>query len=69
MDGKSIKDISKLEKDLNKVIIIDNIEESFMLQPENGLDISEFKGDGSDRELLLLLDDLLSVAKFPWCKC
>ena len=40
-----------------------------MLQPENGLDISEFKGDGSDRELLLLLDDLLSVAKFPWCKC
>ena len=37
-----------------------------MLQPENGLDISEFEGDENDRELLLLLDGLL--LKKTWKK-
>jgi TFIIF-interacting CTD phosphatase-like protein len=32
-----MKDLTKVRKDLQKVIIIDNIAENFALQPNNGI--------------------------------
>jgi len=53
-----IKDLSKLGRNLEKTIIIDNVKENFMLQPDNGLNISNFLGDERDNELLNLVNDL-----------
>ena len=63
VNGCIIKDLSKLGRDISKVIIIDNIEENFSLQPDNGLNICDFEGDENDNELNFLLYDLLDVVK------
>lgn len=55
--------MSKLGRDLSKVIIIDNIEDNYKFQPKNGLNISDFEGDENDTELNYLLEDLLSLVK------
>ena len=59
--GVNIKDLSKLGRDMSKIIIIDNIEDNFLLQKENGLNINDFEGDENDNELHFLLDDLLEI--------
>ena len=63
--GVNIKDLSKLGRNLEKIIIIDNIEENYQLQPNNGINISDFEGADNDNELEYLLDDLLEVVKEP----
>ena len=45
------------------MIIVDNIEENYNLQPDNGLNIIDFEGDENDNELNFLLDDLLEIVK------
>ena len=64
-NGINVKDLSKLGRDLNKVIIIDNIEENYMFQPNNGLNIIDFEGDENDNELHFILEDLLKVVTLP----
>jgi CTD small phosphatase-like protein 2 len=59
-----IKDIGKLGRDMSKTIIIDNVEENFQLQKDNGLNIKNFMGDDTDNELNELLLDLMSKVKF-----
>ena len=63
INGFNIKDLSKLGRDISKVISVDNIEENFSLQPDNGLNICDFEGDENDNELNFLLYDLLDVVK------
>ena len=60
-NGINIKDLAKLGRDMSKIIIIDNIEDNYLLQKENGLNISDFEGNENDNELQYLLDDLLEV--------
>ena len=55
----NIKDINKIGRDLEKSIIIDNDEECFSLQKENGLKIKNFNGEEEDRELIYLKNDLI----------
>ena len=51
-DNKSIlKDLSKLGRDLTRTIIVDNIEENYTLQKDNGILIQTWKGNFNDREL------------------
>ena len=64
-NGINVKDLSKLGRDLNKIIIIDNIEENYSFQPNNGLNIIDFEGDENDNELQFLLQDLLEVVTVP----
>ena len=63
INGVFIKDLSKLGRDINKVVIIDNNKDNFSLQPENGLHICSFLGDQEDDELYLLADDLMKIVK------
>jgi len=58
-----LKDLSKLGRDIRKIIIIDNVKENFQWQPENGLNIKNFEGEESDNEFNLLKDDLISNFK------
>ncbi|KAI8916917.1 NLI interacting factor-like phosphatase-domain-containing protein, partial [Powellomyces hirtus] len=51
VDGTYVKDLSQLNRDLSKTIILDTNKESFQLQPENGILLKPWLGDRSDREL------------------
>ena len=62
INGVFIKDLSKLGRDISKILIIDNNKENFSLQPENGLHICSFVGDQNDDELFSLCEDLMKIA-------
>ena len=47
-------------RSIEKVIIIDNVEDNFKLQSENGLNIKNFLGEEDDNELFDLMPDLIS---------
>jgi TFIIF-interacting CTD phosphatase-like protein len=46
-----VKDLSKLGRDLNRVIIIDNLIDNFKLQPNNGLGIKTWLDEMNDCQL------------------
>lgn len=60
MNVAACQDLSKLNRDLKRVVIIDDEADSFKLQPDNGIEVSEFKGDSTDTELVQLIPFLES---------
>ena len=63
INGVFIKDLSKLGRDLSKILIVDNNKDNFSLQPENGLHICSFIGDQNDDELYNLSNDLMKIVE------
>ena len=62
-----IKDLSRLGRDLSKVIIIDNVADNFRLQSSNGLYVKSWFDDMEDTylsEILHLLKEI-AIAKVP----
>ena len=65
-DNTFIKDLTKLGRDLSKIIIVDNMPQNFRLQKENGILINNYFGqDNGDNTLQLLGDILLKIAQSP----
>ena len=63
-NGDLVKDLSKLGRDLSKIIIVDNIPQNFRFQKENGIFIKAFWGeDKMDIALYNLGDILEKIAK------
>lgn len=60
-NGKHIKDLSCLNRDLSRVILIDWDSGAASLQPRNALIIKRWQGDESDRELIDLAAFLRST--------
>ncbi|KAI1768141.1 NIF-domain-containing protein [Hypoxylon sp. FL1150] len=54
-DGEIVKDLSYLNRDLSKVIIIDSKAEHVRAQPENAIVLNKWKGDPKDTELVSLI--------------
>ena len=52
VDGHYIKDLSHLNRDLSKVIIMDSNPQSFSMQPENGVALAPWKGRDNDQSIL-----------------
>jgi Dullard-like phosphatase family protein len=65
-DSISIKPLSKIHKDLSRVILIDDKSESFSLHPQNGYKIKGFNNPDTqfnDQELLHCMENLKEFAK------
>jgi hypothetical protein len=56
-----VKDLGKLGRDLEKVIIIDNFAKAFQKNPLNGIEILSWLGDPKDQELNKLIKVLASI--------
>jgi TFIIF-interacting CTD phosphatase-like protein len=60
----AIKDLRHLGRDLEKCIIVDNLEDNFRFTtPDNGIHIINFEGDMEDRELYRLQGFLENLVK------
>jgi CTD small phosphatase-like protein 2 len=63
VNNEIVKDINFLGRDISKIIIVDNMQQNFKLQKENGILISSFWGeDSNDKALLHLGRILVSIA-------
>ena len=59
-----VKDLSNLGRDMSKIIIVDNMEQNYKLQPENGITIRPFWGkDTNDMALYDLIAILTQIVK------
>lgn len=56
-----LKDLTKLGRDLSKILIIDNCKENFSLQPTNGIYIKSWFNDSNDDALLKLCPILVEI--------
>ena len=64
IDNDFVKDLTRIGRPLDKIIIVDNMPQNFRLQKENGIIIKAFWGeDNSDRALYELMPILVSIAK------
>ena len=59
-----VKDLTRIGRSLDSIIIIDNMPQHFKLQKENGINIKSFWGDNSeDTALYDLIPILINIAK------
>ena len=64
IDNDFVKDLNRIGRPLDKIIIVDNMPQNFRLQKENGIIIKAFWGeDNYDRALLDLYPILVNIAK------
>jgi Dullard-like phosphatase family protein len=62
-NNECVKDISKIGRPLDKLIIVDNLPQNFRLQKDNGIMIKAFWGeDNYDTALFALSEILLNIA-------
>lgn len=61
--GKLVKDISKIGRDLGEMVILDNTPENFVLQENNGVFVKSWRGEMGDRCLLWLSSIFVNIAK------
>ena len=59
-----VKDLSKIGRDLNKVVMIDNIVENFRLQPNNGLWTTTWTEDIKETQLQDMCRILLEIYSY-----
>ncbi len=58
-----MKDLSLLGRDMSKTIIIDNISDNFILQPDNGIFISTWYNDMTDTFLEQISGVLVEIGE------
>ena len=62
-NGVYLKDLSRLNRDLSRMIIVDNNPDNFQMQPQNGIYIKSWYEDPSDMALKHLASLLIKVAE------
>ncbi|XP_012683519.1 mitochondrial import inner membrane translocase subunit TIM50 [Clupea harengus] len=62
MEGHHVKDVSCLNRDTSKVIVVDCKREAFNLQPFNGMALRKWDGNSEDRTLYDLAAFLKTIA-------
>lgn len=51
MDGRFVKDLSQIGRDLKNVVLVDDNPNAYIFQPDNALPVRPFIDDLQDREL------------------
>ncbi|PCH35686.1 HAD-like protein [Wolfiporia cocos MD-104 SS10] len=64
VNGQPVKDLSYLNRDLSKVILLDTHPEHVTPQPENAVIIPKWKGDPKDKGLIAMIPFLESIGIF-----
>ena len=54
-----VKDLSKIGRPIDKMVIVDNMFQNYRLQKDNGINIKSFYGDNSGDRILLYLSKIL----------
>lgn len=54
-----VKDITKIGRDINKIIIVDSMPQNYRLNKENGIYIKSFYGDNPNDKILFCLSKVL----------
>jgi import inner membrane translocase subunit TIM50 len=62
VDGKYVKDLNYLNRDLSKVIMLETNPDAWSANPENTVKLPPWKGDASDKELVALIPFLEYIA-------
>ncbi|XP_062328953.1 mitochondrial import inner membrane translocase subunit TIM50 isoform X1 [Osmerus eperlanus] len=62
MEGHHVKDVSCLNRDTSKIIVVDCKREAFSLQPFNGMALKKWDGNSEDRTLYDLAAFLKTIA-------
>lgn len=62
-NGEYIKDLTYLNRDLKKVIVLEKDPNVMKKHPDNAIFLSEFKGEADDKELFELMPFLEYLAK------
>lgn len=63
--GKIIKDLTHLNRDLGKTIIVDADPDAYSLQPDNAVGLQPWNGEPNDQELVKLIPFLEWLASQP----
>merc|ERR1719433_1670360 len=61
--GNYVKDLSRLGRELHKIIIVDNSPASYIFHPDNAVPVASWFDDMNDRELLDLIPFFERVSK------
>lgn len=64
-DGKVIKDLSMMNRDIGKVILIDCRSDAYSMQPDNAIPLEPWSGSPSDKDLVKLIPFLEWLATQP----
>ncbi|KAL9712160.1 mitochondrial inner membrane protein required for protein import [Leucoagaricus gongylophorus] len=62
INGTVVKDLSYLNRDLNKVVALDTSASHYMTHPENAIIMPKWKGDPTDKDLIAMIPFLESIA-------
>jgi len=62
VQGNYVKDMTRLGRPIESVIIVDNSPASYLFQPENAIPCESFIENPADRELLEMVPFLESIA-------
>ena len=64
IDNEFVKDLTRIGRPLDKIVIVDNMPQNFRLQKENGINIRSFWGeDIYDTALINLSPILVKIAQ------
>jgi import inner membrane translocase subunit TIM50 len=61
VDGKAVKDLSYLNRDLSKVVMLDTKSDHVALQPENAIIMKPWDGKAGDKGLVEMIPFLESI--------
>jgi len=62
VDGKYVKDLNYLNRDLSKVVMLETNPDAWSANPDNTVKLAPWKGDANDRELVALIPFLEYIA-------
>ena len=65
VQGNYVKDMTRLGRNIENVIIVDNSPASYLFQPENAIPCESFIENPADRELMEMIPFLESIASVP----